>query len=980
MIFAIMNYMDRIISQIVKPKVSVFMAIDGVAPRAKLNQQRSRRFRSAKDLLESANSNKDNNDNLLLQSNTSSEQNAYGGAFDSNCITPGTEFMARISEAIKYFIRKKIKEDPFWRSLQIVFSGHEVPGEGEHKIMDFIRDMKSSPNYQPNTRHVMYGQDADLIMLGLVTHEPHFTLLREIIDFNFSPSSNQNSLKAVKKFTKQSEFQLLHLSILREYLGYEFAADEGYDLERIIDDFVFLTFLVGNDFLPHLPSLDIADGAFDLLFDTYRKQRLTWGSNEYLVNTGAISDPQRLENFLQEIGSTEHMLLEKREEQEAEYRKKKRNWDKRDSKASSLPSEAELLKEEEIKQAEYLTMLSKISSTSSSSDLAASNGEGNKKDFKGRYYFEKLGFTPANVEEHLALQKAYIEGLVWCLAYYYKGCISWGWFFPFHYGPMLSDLKNLPHVFENMKFDLGNPLKPFQQLMGCLPPASSALVPPPYRKLMTSPISPIRHFYPTDFKIDMEGKKNSWEGVNLLEFIDVQLLKDTIDHHCPDTMLTADERSRNTFGNVFIFTYDGTVMDTIPSFNREIGFPDISGCQSRVTVLEGQKSQLHIPFEPKLVPGTIIPAPGYPSLKVLPIKSVDRIPIGLNCFGMVSKYPNFVLNLYEMPPELPPAEQLASKVLGKNLFINYPMMHEAKVVGLSDVNCEVRLHNKSKKMVVKRYSEKESSEWLSESSTLQEQYMRGAGIPGTGGLGIGEIRIRLFLKPLQGMKISPADGSSKKVFGNEEADIPLQTALWKSPAPDPRFVERGPKKLKDLYPPGCRVLLTKGKHKGCVGSVLDVAVDTDDEDSNAKKVITKVRILPPEPPFGLAIARSVTESYLSSSEAANVLKLRPQILGKIMGSLLVEPGRYDLGLNLRYKKEFCVIGYTRYVQKKSIEKKKATNAWTPGDSVRVFGSQLTSENDNEENDDGYWEYTPKVRAPFLFSLFSYCSVLIIVSS
>ncbi len=99
-----------------------------------------------------------------------------------------------------------------------------MPGEGEHKIMNFIREMKSSPNYPPNTRHVMYGQDADLIMLGLVTHEPHFTLLREVIDFNFHHSSSStNALKAIQKFTKQSEFQLLHLSILREYLFYEFA-------------------------------------------------------------------------------------------------------------------------------------------------------------------------------------------------------------------------------------------------------------------------------------------------------------------------------------------------------------------------------------------------------------------------------------------------------------------------------------------------------------------------------------------------------------------------------------------------------------------------------------------------------------------------------------------------------------------------------------------------------------------------------------
>lgn len=251
MVLGIMHYLDRIVTQIVKPKVSVFMAIDGVAPRAKMNQQRSRRFRSAKDLAEATKAKQkirplDSNGNSGTDNNV---EDPYSGAFDSNCITPGTEFLLRISSAIRYFIRKKLKEDPLWRNLSVIFSGPEVPGEGEHKIMQHIRDMRNQPHYRPNTRHCMYGQDADLIMLGLVSHEPHFTLLREIIDFSGGFSKNENALKEVKKFTKQSDFQLLHLSILREYLELEFAYKldpKTYDLERIIDDFVFMTFLVGN--------------------------------------------------------------------------------------------------------------------------------------------------------------------------------------------------------------------------------------------------------------------------------------------------------------------------------------------------------------------------------------------------------------------------------------------------------------------------------------------------------------------------------------------------------------------------------------------------------------------------------------------------------------------------------------------------------------------------------------------------------------
>ena len=201
--------------------------------------------------------------------------------------------------------------------------------------MQQIRDMRSQPGYQPNQRHCMYGQDADLIMLGLVSHEPHFTLLREVINFNFE--RNNNSLKAVTKFTKQSDFQLLHLSILREYLAVEFTYGMDpttYNLERLIDDFIFLTFLVGNDFLPHMPTLDISEGAFDLLFDTYKKHREGWGEQEYLTHAGEIPDAMRLESYLVDIGAAETQILEKRVDSEAAYMKKKRRWDKRDGKTS----------------------------------------------------------------------------------------------------------------------------------------------------------------------------------------------------------------------------------------------------------------------------------------------------------------------------------------------------------------------------------------------------------------------------------------------------------------------------------------------------------------------------------------------------------------------------------------------------------------------------------------------------------------------
>jgi 5'-3' exoribonuclease 1 len=91
--------------------------------------------------------------------------------------------MARLSAQLRYFVNKKISEDADWSGVEVVLSGHDVPGEGEHKIMEYIRLNKAQPGYNSNTRHCLYGLDADLIMLGLLSHDPHFCLLREEVKF-----------------------------------------------------------------------------------------------------------------------------------------------------------------------------------------------------------------------------------------------------------------------------------------------------------------------------------------------------------------------------------------------------------------------------------------------------------------------------------------------------------------------------------------------------------------------------------------------------------------------------------------------------------------------------------------------------------------------------------------------------------------------------------------------------------------------------
>lgn len=215
--------------------------------------------------------------------------------------------MARLTTQLKYFISKKVSEDVEWQGVDVILSGHEVPGEGEHKIMEYIRLAKAQPNYDPNVRHCLYGLDADLIMLGLLSHDPHFCLLREEVTFG-------RQSKAKSKELEHQNFFLMHLSVVREYLEHEFQElkEPGvlsfpYDMERIIDDFILLAFFVGNDFLPNLPNLHINEGALALQFKVYKE--ILRKADGYINEHGVIN-LKRLSLLLEELSKYEKEFFE----------------------------------------------------------------------------------------------------------------------------------------------------------------------------------------------------------------------------------------------------------------------------------------------------------------------------------------------------------------------------------------------------------------------------------------------------------------------------------------------------------------------------------------------------------------------------------------------------------------------------------------------------------------------------------------------
>ncbi|KAH8407373.1 hypothetical protein KR009_000054, partial [Drosophila setifemur] len=469
-----------------------------------------------------------------------------------------------------------------------------------HKIMDYIRKQRAQPDHDPNTQHVLCGADADLIMLGLATHEPNFTIIRE----EFLPNKprpcdlcNQfghemdkctglgattpsgANFKPDVPIGAEVKFIFVRLSVLREYLKQTLEMPNlpfEYSFERALDDWVFMCFFVGNDFLPHLPSLEIREGAVDRLVELYKK--CVYKTKGYLTDSGDVN-LDRVQLIMTDLGNAEDQIFKNRQRREQQFkardkarRRQERNQDHRSLDQSVFGANAVGPNSQPTNIANYKEAATALRLGKRSGAQAGLDGDDEEEEedndevrlwedgFKDRYYESKFDVASGNLQFRYAVALQYVRGLCWVLKYYYQGCASWNWYFPYHYAPFASDFVNIQGL--STMFERGTkPFNPLEQLMGVFPAASSSHVPEPWALLMSNPESPIIDFYPEDFKIDLNGKKFAWQGVALLPFVDEKrLFKALVPYY---DQLTSEEVRRNKRGGNYLY-----ISNSSPHFKK----------------------------------------------------------------------------------------------------------------------------------------------------------------------------------------------------------------------------------------------------------------------------------------------------------------------------------------------------------------------------------------------------------------------------
>jgi len=427
--------------KIVQPKNKIIIAFDGIAPVAKLNQQRNRRYKN------------------WIQNNNNNNIDKW----DTCNITPGTRFMQDLNK----FINNHFNNHKSYKNIEIMVSGSNIIGEGEHKIFDYIRNNKS---YHNETNTIIYGLDADLIMLSL----SHLYISNNIYLFRETPhfiNSLNNGLFPEKKYLLDI-YELCEN--IKQNMLYEINTDDEYIL-----DYIFICFMLGNDFLPHFPVLNLRTNGLTYLIETYKNiisinkeyiiknNKINWKIFKKLINELAINE--------EKYGIEEMKIRNKME-------KKIKQRVKEEDKQLLLP----ML---DRKVEKYINI--------------GSDG------WQSRYYKELFDIE-INDERRRQICINYLEGLEWTFKYYTNECYDWRWKYNYEYPPLLEDLNKYIPYFETEFIENKNKnnINELTQLSYVLPRNSLKLLPD---NLFNYLITNYQEWYRLDYKMKWSFCKYYWE-------------------------------------------------------------------------------------------------------------------------------------------------------------------------------------------------------------------------------------------------------------------------------------------------------------------------------------------------------------------------------------------------------------------------------------------------------------------------------------
>jgi len=448
----------------VKPNKLFYISFDGVAPVAKLEQQRNRRFKSYFE-------------NIIEQKINPD----YKPTWDKCAITPGTEFMNKLNYRVyKYFSNSNLPVK------KILVSATDEPGEGEHKIFSYIRNN----NINDNDNLVVYGLDADLIMLAL----NHLNVNKNIFLYRETPEF----IKSIDKDLNPGEKYIMDIPLLGKGIINEmnfYNKNKGNSHDYRLHDYIFLCFFLGNDFLPHFPSINIRTNGILKLMSAY--QTVIGNSNMNLTN-GKDLYWNNVSKFIEYLSEQEwDNIIE-------QYKIK----DKMERKY--LPSNN--YKEKKYR---YLLIPTKDRTTEKYIDPYS-------KKWENRYY-EKLLHCENNIYYKKKISINYLEGLEWTTKYYSGDCVNWSWKYNYNYPPLLKDLKKfVPNWNYNFIEETNdNPIEPVVQLSYVLPLSSLFLVGNKnYHKL----VNKYPEYYDNNVELEWAYCKYMWESHAILPEIEIDNL------------------------------------------------------------------------------------------------------------------------------------------------------------------------------------------------------------------------------------------------------------------------------------------------------------------------------------------------------------------------------------------------------------------------------------------------------------------------